>query len=185
MVLVPPPLRTRRLEPKRHVLLVDNDALVLRASARQLRHRYLVTTTTSTSHALEQVRTLSIDFAVVDYQLDPGEPDGIVLLAQLKAIRPRLLCAIYSGFAVVSMTVAAMRAGADHVASKDERLPDVLALLEGRAVPPTRLPTLAAMERELVRRTLAECEGNKARTARSLGISRQALHEKLSRWRRG
>ena len=44
------------------------------------------------------------------------------------------------------------------------------------------LPSLAAMERRLVAQTLAACQGNRTRTAKSLGISRSTLLEKLRRF---
>lgn len=41
--------------------------------------------------------------------------------------------------------------------------------------------TILEMEKQLIQTTLAHCAGNKSQTARSLGISRKALYEKLAR----
>lgn len=46
---------------------------------------------------------------------------------------------------------------------------------------PDRGLTILEMETELIRRTLEKCRGNKSMAARSLGISRKALYQKLSR----
>jgi DNA-binding NtrC family response regulator len=48
-------------------------------------------------------------------------------------------------------------------------------------LPPDGL-TLRDMEVDLIRRTLALCEGNKSLAARRLGISRKALYEKIQRY---
>lgn len=73
----------------------------------------------------------------------------------------------------------------DHVVEAD--LPDKI-----RAAPPTvapesitspeELPTLEHVERQHVARVLGACEGNKARTARVLGLDRRTLYRKLERF---
>jgi len=47
--------------------------------------------------------------------------------------------------------------------------------------PRKRKGTLEDVEKELIRRTLGECNWNKTLTARRLGISRRALYEKAIR----
>ena len=42
---------------------------------------------------------------------------------------------------------------------------------------------LAEVEKQAILQALTECEGNRARTATKLGISRRALQYKLKRWR--
>ncbi len=42
--------------------------------------------------------------------------------------------------------------------------------------------TIKDMERELILKTLAQCEGNKSQAAKRLGISRKGLYEKLERY---
>lgn len=42
--------------------------------------------------------------------------------------------------------------------------------------------TLKDMERELIQKTLAQCQGNKSLAAKRLGISRKGLYEKLQRY---
>lgn len=42
--------------------------------------------------------------------------------------------------------------------------------------------TLKDMELDLIRRTIAQCEGNKSLAARRLGISRKTLYEKIQRY---
>lgn len=103
------------------------------------------------------------------------------MVAQIRQRWPSVRCVLCSSYVTVPLAVEAMRCGADYVASKDETIVDVIAALDGRPRR-TRLPSLDEMERELVRRTLAECDGNKSRAARQLGITRQSLHEKLARW---
>jgi DNA-binding NtrC family response regulator len=42
--------------------------------------------------------------------------------------------------------------------------------------------TLKDLERELIAKTLEQCDGNKSRAARRLGISRKAIYEKMQRY---
>ena len=55
-------------------------------------------------------------------------------------------------------------------------LPDRILKLGVRSPKPSRVPSLREAERDLLRRALSECGGNKAAAARLLGISRQRLY---------
>ena len=54
-------------------------------------------------------------------------------------------------------------------------------LLQAAFEGPESLPTLESLELELIRRTLALYKGNRARAAKSLGISRATLYRRLER----
>jgi DNA-binding NarL/FixJ family response regulator len=92
--------------------------------------------------ALAEAERLTPDVAVVDYQL--GDRDGLTLARQLKNLArpPRVL--IYSAYADAPMTVAAVIAGADGIASKGGRGDDlclaIRAVGAGRPALPTILP---------------------------------------------
>ena len=53
--------------------------------------------------------------------------------------------------------------------------------MEAAAPGPLNLPSLLEAERELVKRALNECRGNKTHTAQRLGLSREGLRKKLKR----
>lgn len=101
--------------------------------------------------ALARARHLAPDVAVVDYQLSSGE-DGLSLARRLKALArpPRVL--IYSAYADVRMTVTAIVAGADGIASKggsgDDLCQAIRAVARGQPafppVPPTAVSAMAA-----------------------------------------
>lgn len=47
---------------------------------------------------------------------------------------------------------------------------------------PEELQTLDGMERQLIAKTMAQCEGNLSQVAARLGISRQTLYNKIKRY---
>ena len=67
------------------------------------------------------------------------------------------------------------------MASGAEILPQDVPLLTS-SLPRKRGGTLEELERELIERTLAECDWNKTLAARRLGIGRRTLYEKASRF---
>jgi len=65
------------------------------------------------------------------------------------------------------------------IGAKD--LPEGLRASAQRRAQRDRRPTLAEIESEYIRETLAATKGNKAEAARILGISRKNLYERLAR----
>lgn len=158
--------------------------MLLRATARVLRHDHHVTTAQTASETLAVVRRERIDVAIIDYSLGDHEPDGIALIAQVKAAAPSVTCVLYSAFTHTQLAVDAIHAGATDVVPKTEQARTILAKLFGRPPAPARRPTLAELERDYILKTLAELGGNKQRAARELGITRSTLHRKLAGWTR-
>ena len=63
--------------------------------------------------------------------------------------------------------------------TRQESLEEVKGLISDLSRPGL---TIKDMERELIRRTLEKCQGNKTLAAKSLGISRKALYEKIEKF---
>ena len=79
-----------------HVLLVDDEAKVLRAVTRQLQSKgYTVTARTTVPEALEAVRQGGIDVVLSDYTMPSAT--GVELAALLHAVRPGLTVVLSSG----------------------------------------------------------------------------------------
>lgn len=165
------------------VLVVDDDENLLRATARSLGRDHHVTTATTAAKTLAIVRSQTIDVAIIDFRLGDDEPDGIALIAEVKAIAPKIACVLYSAFTHTQLAVQAIIAGAIDVVPKTEHARTILAKLTGRPTRAAQRPTLAETEREYIIKTLADVGENKTRAARELAIPRSTLHRKLAEWK--
>lgn len=101
----------------RRVLVVDDDANIIKVVSRGLHSRgYEVTTAQSREEALDRMAEGSQDACVLDRFL--GASDGIALLSELRAIDPTLTVVMISGAIDVADTVRAIRDGAEDVIAK-------------------------------------------------------------------
>jgi transcriptional regulator with PAS, ATPase and Fis domain len=94
-------------------------------------------------------------------------------LADGGEIRPEHLPTLFSTFSTVATT--GTRPAEPRQAAEPVSVPAIA------AIEPTSPRTLAAIELELVRRTVAEADGNLALAARRLGIARSTLYRSLRR----
>jgi two-component system response regulator AtoC len=133
------------------VLLVDDEAAILRALARMLQpdaHRVL------TAERIEQVGPALADPAldVVLLDLRFGAHDGRELLARVKRERPEVEVIVMTGHASVESAVDCMRAGAFDYIEKPFPDPRRVRLLVERAIERRRLVSRNhELERELAR----------------------------------
>jgi len=168
----------------RTVLVVDDDVRLLAAFQRGFTSQNMrVFTVANSADARRVAKAEQPDLAVVDLRL--GSEWGIDLLEHLKAEIPDIRLVLVSGVVSVASTVAAMRAGADHVLMKPVSASKILCELESGPPPVDqeleRTPSLARLEWEHIIRTLGEANGNVSEAARRLGIRRQSLQRKLKK----
>jgi ActR/RegA family two-component response regulator len=170
---------------RKRVLVVDDDPLILLASRRTLeRAGFDVTAVGTAAHARAVLPAPSLDVALVDYFLGPGEC-GCELIAPLRAHHPAIRIAILSGLGVLPELIRrAYQAGADLVASKTHI--DWVALASGDALVPGPIPSpiqpdvdLAALKRDVIHGTYLVHRRNVSRTARALGMKRSSLQRVL------
>lgn len=168
------------------ILLVD-DSIVLRdrlAMAFQERG-FRVSVAGNFDEALAVFRNHPTDLAVLDLRM-PGKP-GLMLLTELKRLRPDTKVLILSGFGSIATAIDAIRLGATNFLPKPADADDILnAFARGGSeveVPEAEaeipVPTLAQAEWEHIHRVLADCAGNISEAARRLGIHRRSLQRKL------
>lgn len=164
------------------VLVVDDDPDVLRACRRAWGRSWNVLVASDTTTAVELARREPVAIAIVDLYL--GDARGVDVLAAIKEIRPEAYAALVSG--AMTFDWAHHAHVADVVLDKPVRLEQIVA----RRRDPERWKTehsraatrsLDEVEREHVMRVLGECDGNKARAARLLGISVARLQRITSR----
>lgn len=114
---------------RRRLLLVDDEAVLLRLIQRQLELRQFdVTACANATEALNAVADHEFDCAVLDYSL-PGTT-GIELMQRLRAIDPTLSIVLLSGTIDVPRTVHAIRSGAEDVQTKPHSIDLLQAALE-------------------------------------------------------
>jgi len=163
------------------VLVVDDDALVLRALRRSLAHQWNVLTAADTATARRIARLESPDVAIVDVRL--GAESGLELVRELKRDRPTIKVAVISGYLTIDIAVAATRLGADAILAKPVRPSELMRQLdEGPPEPDLeQRVSLARVEYEHIARVMADCNNNISEAARRLGIHRHSLQRKLKK----
>lgn len=164
----------------RTILLVDDDPVLLRSNERTLlRNRRVVHTATNQHAALELARHETIDLAIIDWRL--GADDGIALIRELKIMQPGVVLVLVSALASIDVAVEAAHAGATRVAAKPFCARTLVQMVEAPAPRPipTWIPSLDQVQREHILRAVRECDGNVARAAELLGISRTTVYGSL------
>ncbi|MDA7421955.1 response regulator [Tritonibacter multivorans] len=181
--------------------MVDDDRDVLEAlESRLMIAGYNVIACASYIHAKDHLVPGFEGCVVTDIRM-PGKT-GLDLIARANAVDPELPVIVLTGFAETETVVRAMREGAVTVLEKPcpmemliETIAEALArrgavlklrksrvkrAVAGRPPKDRALsPQLAEYEAELVRRALKRNDGNKAKTAQELGISRSQLYAKI------
>jgi len=166
----------------RSVLIVDDDKRVLHSCERSLKSERDVYVTTEPARARTLIRSYKPDAAIVDLRI--GEESGIELIHDLRELHPGVKIALLSGYLSVTVTMAAVKAGAEVVLSKPVGAREIVRHLEEGTTPEPDIhetPTLERVEWEHINRVVADTGGNLSEAARRLGIYRQTLQRRLQR----
>lgn len=176
----PIPIRTVRL-----VLAGEPGSELSRAAEMALSAGAGVTLAASVEGALDHLRASGADIVMIDVRLDvPG------FLSALKAegiATPVVACGVE---ARAEQAVAAIRAGAkDYVPLPPDRELIAAALMlvvsheagagDARGIDALVGQSMAAVERELILKTLDKCRGNRTSASAILGISVRTMRNKL------
>jgi two-component system response regulator RegA len=165
------------------VLITDDDWASARTLAEELQQRGLLVALASSQHeALARLRESGFDLALIEPQL-PGT-NWLRVLRELRACAPDIRLLVLTSFPSFAMAVQAMKLGALDVLRKPTTIQQVAGALGGvpaSLAEPGRDFTLAGREWEHINEVLRICDGNVARTARVLRVSRQTLYSKLKK----
>lgn len=164
------------------MLIVDDDESVLAACARSLKRERQVYATPDPARARQIAKSFKPDAAIVDLRI--GDESGIDLIRDLKRLHPEILIALISGYLSVTVTMAAVRAGAEVVLSKPIGPKEIVRHIEEGTTPDPDInetPTLERVQWEHISRVVADTQGNLTHAARRLGIGRQTLQRWLQR----
>jgi two-component system response regulator RegA len=165
------------------VLIVDDDETILSSCKRSLKAKdRQVYTTGDPAKACQMTRTLKPDAAIVDLRL--GEVSGLDLIRDLKRLHPDIQIALLSGYLSVTVTMAAVKAGAEVVLSKPMGAREIVRHIEDGTSPEPDIhetPTLERVQWEHVSRVMADTNHNNTEAAKLLGIDRTTLQRWLRR----
>lgn len=170
--------------PVRFGLLVDDDALYLRALQRALSRRGIESATAqSAAEALRLASGEALDFALIDLRL--GSQSGLDLIEPLRRACPRMRIVLLSGYASIATAVEAIKRGADDCLPKPTTAEMIVRALSDQPElasesSETMIP-LDRLEWEHIHRALAESNGNVSAAARLLGMHRRSLQRKLAK----
>jgi two-component system response regulator RegA len=164
-------------------LLIDDDAMFLRALQKALLRRGVTpTTVTQAAHALASATAQAFDFALVDLRI--GRDSGLRLIQPLRAARPQMRILLMTGFASVATAVEAIKLGADDYLLKPVNVEAIMRALTEEAAgaedPDTMIP-LSRLEWEHIQQALRATDGNVSAAARMLGMHRRSLQRKLAK----
>jgi DNA-binding NtrC family response regulator len=109
----------------KNLLLVDDEASILRSYARDLRsERYIVTTATNGDDAIKALWENNFNMLITDLVM-PGT-NGIEVLRQAKKRNPEICALVLTGYGDMTSAVEALRLGADDYLLKPLDTDDLL-----------------------------------------------------------
>jgi DNA-binding NtrC family response regulator len=172
-----------------HILIVDDDPDVRQAAMMALMpHVAFCDEAVSPTEAAVAVRDASYDALVLDMNFLAGDRDGragLAALAELRSIDPSLSIVFVTAYGGVALAVDAMKQGGDDFVLKPWRNVKLIAAVTD-AVKRTRSRraalTLETVERTAIAQALKRHDGNIARAAAALGLTRQALYRRLTKY---
>jgi len=168
----------------RTLLIVENDAPLLDRLARAMEARgFTVTTASSVSDGLAQIKLLAPAYALVDMRLDDGS--GLDVVSALKHQRPDARAVIQTGYGNIATAVRAAKLGVVDYLTKPADADDVVSILlapEGRKCePPTHAMSADRVRREHIQNIFEQCDCNVSETARRLSMHRRTLQRILAK----
>lgn len=170
------------------ILIVDDDPDVRQAAMLALLP-YVASCdeAASPAEAASVVGSGQYDAVVLDMNFIAGERDGragLVALADLRAADPSLGIVFVTAYGGVALAVDAMKQGGDDFVLKPWRNAQLVAAVRdavARTQSRRRAPTLEDVERSVIASALKQHNGNIARAAMTLGLTRQALYRRLAK----
>lgn len=166
-------------------LLIDDDALYLRALQRSLERRgHAIYTATNAAQAIELANTHNPDYALVDLKL--AEQSGLDLIAPLRQAHEAMRIILVTGYASVATAVEAIKRGADHYLAKPTTVEAILRTLnddtdDEPAEAEATMTPLSRLEWEHIQQAMIDSSGNVSAAARLLGMHRRSLQRKLAK----
>ena len=168
----------------RNLLIVDDDRPFQQRLARAMEKRGFVTETAdSVREALDKLRIVAPEFAVVDMRLEDGS--GLDVVEAIRSRRPEARVVVLTGYGNIATAVTAVKLGAVDYLAKPADADDVLAALtssdEEKASPPENPMSADRVRWEHIQRIYELCDRNVSETARRLNMQRRTLQRILAK----
>ncbi|HEY5007643.1 MAG TPA: response regulator [Caulobacteraceae bacterium] len=170
------------------LLVIDDDADVLKAAAVLLSPGARVQTAQSPEAVFETVAADGFDAVLLDMNFAPGERNGAVgldWLGRFTQADPALAIVLMTTYGGVALAVEALKRGAMDFVLKPWRN-EALSAAMSAAVAQTRARrggdlNLDEMERRAIEQALQRHKGNVSQAAAALGLTRPALYRRMAR----
>ena len=170
------------------ILIIDDDPDVWQAAVLALAPHFVRCDEAALpDEAVRLVREQQYGAVVLDMNFAAGERSGsagLAAIAELRGVDPSLGIVFVTAYGGVTLAVEAMKRGGDDFVPKPWRnaqlvaaVHDVVARTRSRRVG----STLDAVERSAIAQALERHNGNIARAAAALGLTRQALYRRLAK----
>jgi ActR/RegA family two-component response regulator len=164
------------------LLVVDDEGAHRDQLRRTLQHHDCsVSVAARRDDAVTLLRTGHLDLVIVEPNLP--EVSWIRMLRSVRLAAPSVPLLVVTAFFSCSLAAEAVDLGAIAVLAKPVNGRQVLDILHGETPPRSSAGgsdlSLAHVEWEHINSVLRMCDGNMAKAARSLGITRQSLYNKL------
>lgn len=169
------------------ILIVEDDEDLANSLSRSFARRdYDVNIANNTKQAIESLKKFHPRYAVVDLKM-PGE-SGLECIKQLHEFDSSIKIVMLTGYASITTTIEAIKAGACYYLAKPANVDDIIAAFNGEksdkeAVIPNHKTSIKNVEWEHIHEVLVECDFNISKTARILGMHRRTLARKLEKRR--
>lgn len=171
-------------EGDRSLLIVDDDRPFLTRLARAMESRgYVVRTAETVADGIAAIEVEAPAYAVIDMRL--GDGNGLEVITKLKERRADARGVILTGYGNIATAVTAVKLGAfDYLAKPadaDEVHAALMALPDGRAIPPENPMSADRVRWEHIQRVYELCGRNVSETARRLNMHRRTLQRILAK----
>ncbi|SEH57639.1 two-component system, response regulator RegA [Rheinheimera pacifica] len=169
-----------------HLVIVDDDSVLLGALARRFGQRGFSVTTYADAITAEQLIAQQAQAYLLDLRF--ASQSGLSFIAPLRAALPQCRIILLTGYASIANAVQAVKLGADDYLTKPVDFLQLEQAITGKAQSGTATDTATLLspeqlEWEHIHRVLAEHGGNISRTAELLGMHRRTLQRKLGKHR--
>lgn len=169
-----------------HLVIVDDDNVLLSALARRFGQRGFSVTTYADAITAEQLIAQQAQAYLLDLRF--ASQSGLSFIAPLRAALPQCRIILLTGYASIANAVQAVKLGADDYLTKPVDFLQLEQAITGKMQNPTTTDTdlllsPEQLEWEHIHRVLTEQDGNISRTAELLGMHRRTLQRKLNKHR--
>ncbi|WP_240222772.1 response regulator transcription factor [Rheinheimera hassiensis] len=169
-----------------HLVIVDDDSVLLGALARRFGQRGFSVTTYADAITAELLIAQQAQAYLLDLRF--ASQSGLSFIAPLRAALPQSRIVLLTGYASIANAVQAVKLGADDYLTKPVDFLQLEQAITGKAQSSTTadiavLLSPEQLEWEHIHRVLAEHGGNISRTAELLGMHRRTLQRKLNKHR--